>query len=92
MNYRLHIPLTDKDFRRLVGTAVMVGYCFTTSHLMSGPINWQNVPVQMLGMPEWGILYDRYSVLGELDGINPLYDLVLKAARSIWILSIDERN
>ena len=90
MNYRLHIPLTDRDFRRLVGSVVIVGYAFT---LTNGPMLWQNIPFQTLNMPEWVTLYDRYKVSGDyVTGVGSLYDLVLTAARKIWILSIDEGN
>ncbi len=91
MNYRLHIPLTDRDFRRLVASVVVVGYAYT---LTNGPMLWQNIPFQTLDMPEWVTLHDRYSLSGsgELNGMISLYDLVLTAARKIWILSIDEGN
>ena len=89
MEYRLYIPLTDRDFRRLVASVVIVGYAYGPS----GPMLWQNIPFQTLDMPEWITLYDRYKVSGDyVTGVGSLYDLVLTAARKIWILSIDERN
>ena len=89
MEYRLYIPLTDRDFRRLVASVVIVGYTYGSS----GPMLWQNIPFQTLNMPEWLTLYDRYKVSGDyVNDVGSLYNLVLSAARKIWVLSIDEKN